>query len=106
MFALLVLGSAFLLISFLRRADGNPGSRGRRMAAVAGALGLLWVACRFYWHSYDLYTHSYWGLLRPSSVAVAFYLAWRLLTGATIAMLIFVVFPKGAKVVLGISAAL
>lgn len=75
------------------------------MASVAGALGLLWVACRFYWHSYDLYTHSYWGLVRPNSVAVAFYLSWRLLSGATIAMLIFVAFPKGAKVVLSIAAA-
>ena len=105
MIAFTVLGSAFLLIGSLRRSEAHPGSRGRRIASIAGALGLLWVACRFYWHSYDLYTHTYWGFVRPNSVAVAFYLSWRLLSGATIAMLIFVAFPKGAKVVLGIAAA-
>ena len=103
---LAVMGSLSLLISSLRHAKGQPGSRARRIAAVAGALGLLWVACHFYWHSHDLYTHSYWGLLRPSSVAIAHYLGLRLLTGATIAMLTFVAFPKGARSVLGISAAL
>jgi FtsH-binding integral membrane protein len=106
MIALAVLGSVSLLIASLRRSEEHPDSRGWRTAAVAGALGLLWVACRFYWHSYDLYKHSYWGLVRQSSVAVAFYLCWRLLTGATIATLTFVAFPKAAKVVLGIAAAL
>ena len=105
MLALAAFGSVFLLISSLRNAEEHVGSLGRRMA-IAGALGLLWIACRFYWHSYDLYRHSYWGVLRPSSVAVAFYLGWRVLTGATIAMLAFVAFPKSAKIVLGISAAL
>ena len=104
--ALATLGSLFLLISSLRRTEEHLRSRGRRMAQLAGVLGLLWIACRFYWHSYDLYTHSYWGFLRPSSVAVAFYLAWRLLTGATIAMLIFVASPRAVKAVLAISAAL
>jgi hypothetical protein len=106
MLGLVVMGSLFMLISSQRRAEEHSGSRGRRIAAVAGALGLLWVACRFYWHSHDLYTHSYWGLLRPNSVAVAFYLGCRLLTGAAIAMFTFVPFPKGARSVLGISAAL
>src|SRR5215472_8442567 len=106
MIALAVLGSISLLIISLRHSHEHPGSKGWRTAALAGALGLLWVACRFYWHSYDLYKHSYWGLVRPSSVAVVFYLCWRLLTGATIATLTFVVFPKAAKVVLGIAAAL
>ena len=106
MIALAVLESVCLLISSLRRPEEHPGRRGWRMATVAGALGLLWVACRFYWHSYDLYKHFYWGLVRPGSVAVAFYLCWRLLTGATIATLTFVAFPKSAKVVLGIAAAL
>ena len=106
MIALAVLGSLCLLIISLRRSEEHPGSKGWQMATVAGALGLLWVACRFYWHSYDLYKHSYWGLVRPGSVAVVFYLFWRLLTGATIATLTFVAFPKSAKVVLGIAAAL
>src|SRR5713101_6147980 len=105
MLAVTVLGSLFLLISSLRREGKQAGTRQRRMAALAGALALLWVACRFYWHSYDLYTHSYWGLLRPSSVAVTFYFGWRLLAGATIAMFTLAVFPKGAKVVVGISGA-
>lgn len=100
--ALVVLGSLSLLIGSLRRAEDHRGSRGR--AALAGALGLLWVACRFYWHSHDLYKHSYWGVLRASSVAVAFYLVWRLVAGAAIAMLTFVVFPRAARIVLGISA--
>jgi hypothetical protein len=55
---LVVMGSLSLLISSLRHAKKQPGSRAQRIAAVAGALGLLWVACRFYWHSHDLYTHS------------------------------------------------
>ena len=101
-----VLGSLFLLITSLRRSEEDSEGRGWGMATVAGALGLLWVACRFCWHSYDLYKHSYWGLVRPDSIAVAFYLFWRLLTGATIATFAFVAFPKRAKVVLGIAAAI
>lgn len=104
--AVAVLGSLFLLISSLRSSKQHPRSRPRRIAAAAGGLVLLWVACRFYWHSYDLYAHSYWGLFRPSSVALAFYFGWRSLTGATAAMLAFVAFPRSAKTVLGIAVGL
>jgi hypothetical protein len=103
--AITVLGSLFLLISSLRREGKRAGTREQRMA-LAGALVLLWVACRFYWHSYDIYTHSYWGLLRPSSVAITFSFGWRLLAGATVALFILAIFPKGAKAVVGLSGAL
>jgi hypothetical protein len=84
----------------------QPWTRERRIPGMAGLLGLLSVAGSIYWHTYDLYTHSYWGLVRPDSVIYAFYLARRILGGATIAMFAFVMFPKGAKVLLSISVAL
>ena len=78
-------------------------TRHRRIVGLAGLLGLLSVAGSFYWYTYDLYSHSYWGLVRPSSVAYAFYVGRRVLSGATIAMFVFAIFPKGAKVMLTIS---
>ena len=105
MLAVTLLGSLYLLVSTLRRGRRQPATRDRRLV-LGGALVLLWLALRVYWHSYDLYTHSYWGLLKPGTVALIFYLGWRLLAGATVATLTLSIFPKGAKLVLGISAAI
>ncbi len=104
---LVALWSLLMVISALRPPRGkDPGIRQRGIVGVAGALGLLSVLGRLYWYTYDLYSYSYWGMLRPSFVAYTFYIAMRVLAGATIAMFVFVIFPKGAKVVLAISVTL
>jgi hypothetical protein len=105
MLGVAALGSLLLVISSL---PGRKESwtRHRRIVGVAGALGLLSVTGSLYWYTYDLYSHSYWGIVRPSVVAYTLYVARRVLGGATIAMFVFVIFSKGVKVVLAISVTL
>jgi len=104
---LMALWSLLMVISVLPPLRGkDPGIRQRGIVGVAGALGLLSVLGSVYWYTYDLYSHSYWGMVRPSLVAYAFYVGRRVLVGATIAMFVFVIFPKGTKVVLAISVVL
>jgi len=81
-------------------------TRQRWIWGLTGGLGLLSVAASFYSHTYDLYTHSYWGLVRPSVIIYAFEVARQVLLGATIAMSALVVYPKGAKGLLFISVTL
>jgi hypothetical protein len=38
-------------------------------AGIAGTLGLLSVAATIYWHTYDLYKHSYLGLGHSSGLS-------------------------------------
>jgi hypothetical protein len=99
------LGFLMMLISSVGARKQLP-TRGRWILGLTGGLGLLSVAASIYWHTYDLYTHSYWGLVRPSVIIYAFEVARRVLFGATIAMVAFVVFPKGAKVLLFVSVTL
>jgi hypothetical protein len=101
---LIALWSLLMVISALRPPQGkDPGMQRRGIVGVAGVLGLLSVLGSLYWYTYDLYSHSYWGMFSPSLVANTFWVARRVLAGATIAMFVFVIFPKGAKVVLVIS---
>jgi hypothetical protein len=67
--------SLLMVISALRPPRGKDlGIRQRGIVGVAGALGLLSVLGRLYWYTYDLYSYSYWGIVRPSFVAYAFYI--------------------------------
>ena len=81
-------------------------TRGRWILGLTGGLGLLSVAASIYSHTYDLYTHSYWGFVRPRVVIYGFEAARQVLFGATIGMGAFILYPKGAKALLFISVTL
>jgi hypothetical protein len=99
------LGSLMMLIASVGAEKQLP-RRGRWILGLAGGLGLLSVAASIYWHTYYLYTYSYRGFVHPSVIIYAFEVARRVLLGATVAMTAFVMFPKGAKVLLCISVTL
>lgn len=100
------LGFVMLLIAAVGARKQQVPIRGRWILGFTGGLGLLSVAASIYSHTYDLYTHSYWGLIRPSVIIYAFEVARQVLYGATIGMGAFVVYPKGAKALLFISVTL
>ncbi len=93
--SLAFLGSMLLLIS----SRGNIRNPNQRTAALAGFLGMSWVGLDLY-RSYEL------GILRALSAVNAFYFAQRVLTGVCVAMFVFILWPRGAKALLRISATL
>jgi TPR repeat protein len=95
---IIFLGSLSLLVRPLARGQGLR-NRQQLITALAGLLGLSYTGFDLYWYLY---------LSRPQSWSVvsALYFAKHLLAGVSLAMLLPIVFPRGAKVVLGISITL
>ena len=93
--SIIFLGSLSLLISSLRPGQ-SLRDREQRTTALTGLLGLSYGGMELCWYLYV-------GLLQSSPATTAFYFAWHLLGGVSLAMLLSIVFPKGTKVVLGIS---
>jgi TPR repeat protein len=92
------LGSLSLLIGSLKSGQ-SLRNRPQRIAALTGLLGLSYAGFDLYWYLY---------LSRPQSWSAdsALYFAKHLLAGVSLAMLLSIVFPRGAKAVLAISATL
>jgi len=93
--SIIFLGSLWLLISGLKPGPGFR-TREQRLTALAGLLGLLYGGLELYWYFYV-------GLLQSRWVAIAYYFAWHLLGGISVAVLLYIVHPKRTKVVLVIS---
>jgi len=89
--SLILLASSLLLIHSLRP---DLQKWKRQLLAVTGLLGLPYVAMDLCWRLYI-------GVIRSWPTA-AFYFAWHLLGGISIAMLLSIVLPK--RVVLGIAS--
>jgi len=94
--AVIFFGSILLLIG-AQRAGGVFDSK-QRVTTTAGLLGLSSVGLGVY--------RSYLGFSQSVSVVNAFYFADSLLVGACVAMYVFVLWPRGPKTVLRISALL
>jgi len=93
--SIIFLGSLWLLISGLKPELGFR-TREQRLTALAGLLGLLYGGLELYWYFYVGHLQSRW-------VAIAYYFAWHLLGGISVAVLLYIVHPKCTKVVLVIS---
>jgi hypothetical protein len=97
------LGGLLLLAGSLTP-GGSFGGGGRRRSALAGLLVLSWVAL-------DLYGFRYIGILTPISAIAALQFIKSLAGGTSVALLLSIVlpnniWPKVAKIVLGLSGAL
>jgi TPR repeat protein len=96
--SIIFVGSLSLLISSLNP-GGSHRNRQQRIPALTGLLGLSYVGLSLYWCLHG-------GLIQSGSVATALYFAMHVLGGVSLAMLLFIVFPKSANVLLGVSATL
>lgn len=93
--SIISLGSLFFLLGSLKPRRGLR-NRQQRIAALAGLLGLSYAG-------FDLYWYLHFGLPLFWSAASALYFAKHLLGGICVAMLLSIIFPKSARIVLGIS---
>jgi peptidoglycan/LPS O-acetylase OafA/YrhL len=92
------LGSLLFLVGALK-AGKSTGKRERRLMALTGLAGLLYIGLDLYWYFYA-------ALLQSRAIAVAYYFAWHLSGGITLGMFVYVSFQRSAKVLLAASTAL
>src|SRR5579864_1726086 len=91
MLSVTFLGSILLLINTRESIRKQQHQR----AALAGALGLLWVGA-------DVYGHSHFAILLSLSAVNAFSFCKGFLGGISVAMLFSVAWPQGIKIALSI----
>jgi hypothetical protein len=96
--SLICLGSLLFLIGGL---TSRKGVRGREqwLMSLTGLFGLLYAGLNLFWHFHARF-------LQSRALAIGYYFAWHLVGGIALGMLLYVGFPKGAKVLLTVSAIL
>lgn len=98
MLSLICLGSVLFLIGGLASQKGVR-SREQWLMSLTGLFGMLYVLLALFWHFYVRF-------LQSRAMAIGYYFAWHVIGGIALGMLLYVGFPKGAKVLLTASAIL